>query len=433
MVKWDLTTRQVSEFKETEIGKIPEDWRITQLENVCERVSVGYVGLTSKFFCGPEGVLFLRSQNVRPRRVDLTDIRYVTQDFHENNKKSQLREGDIMIVRVGSNRGDCCVVPKGFDKLNCANIVFARPKLELSGFLGHFFQSTMWKQQLDSISTGSAQGVLNTKHIAKLQIPVPPSDQSLKITFFLNTFEFKIQNLQNQNKILEQIAQTIFKSWFVDFDGVTEFDDSEFDDSEFGKIPKGWKVKKITEIAEFNPENIGKDFQFSEINYMDTSSVTEGKLTEIQIIDKKNMPSRAKRLVKQNDVLISTVRPNLKHYYFVQNPQKNLVVSTGFVVIRSTNISPFYLYYFLTTSLFIEYLTGVAVSHTSAYPSFLPEIIENTKICVPSESSDEIFHNFNNLLTPIHKKLERNATQISLLTKTRDILLPKLMSGEIRV
>ena len=140
---------------------------------------------------------------------------------------------------------------------------------------------------------------------------------------------------------------------------------------------------------EFNPENIGKDFEFSEIYYIDTSSVTEGKLTDIQRLEKKDAPSRAKRLVKKNDILISTVRPNLKHYYFVKNPQENLVVSTGFVVIRSINVNPLYLYYYLITPSFIEYLSGVADSHTSAYPSFLPEIIEETEIDLPDNSVQE--------------------------------------------
>ncbi len=157
-------------------------------------------------------------------------------------------------------------------------------------------------------------------------------------------------------------------------------------------VDKNLKIKKIfqiKDIAEFNPENIGSDFQFSEIDYIDTSSVTEGKLTEIQKLDRKNSPSRAKRLVKKNDIIISTVRPNLKHYYFIKNTQENLVVSTGFVVIRPTKVNPLYLYYFLITPLFIEYLAGVAESHTSTYPSFPPEIIENTEIDLPERVEQE--------------------------------------------
>jgi type I restriction enzyme, S subunit len=165
----------------------------------------------------------------------------------------------------------------------------------------------------------------------------------------------------------------------------------------------------IKEYAEFNPENIGKDFQFSEIHYLDTSSVTEGKITDIQILQKSDAPSRAKRRVKENDIIISTVRPNLKHYYFVKNPQENLVVSTGFVVIRPTNVNPLYLYYYLTTPSFIEYLSGIAYSHTSGYPSFLPEIIEEAEISLPDTLvQEQIGKTLNDLDTKIQNLQNQN-------------------------
>ena len=172
---------------------------------------------------------------------------------------------------------------------------------------------------------------------------------------------------------------------------------------------------QIKEIAEFNPENIGKDFQFSEIYYIDTSSVTEGKLTDIQRLEKKDAPSRAKRLVKKNDILISTVRPNLKHYYFVKNPQENLVVSTGFVVIRPINVNPLYLYYYLITPSFIEYLSGVADSHTSAYPSFPPEIIEETEIDLPDNSVQE---QIGKTLDDLDTKIQNLQNQNKILEQT---------------
>lgn len=145
----------------------------------------------------------------------------------------------------------------------------------------------------------------------------------------------------------------------------------------------------IKDIAVFNPENIGKNFEFEIIEYVDTSSVDNGKLTETQILELKHAPSRAKRLIQNNDILISTVRPNLKHFYFVKNCKENTVVSTGFVVIRPNNVVPRFLYYFLTTESYTEFLSAVADSHTSTYPSFPPEIIENSEITLPSQDEQK--------------------------------------------
>jgi len=169
---------------------------------------------------------------------------------------------------------------------------------------------------------------------------------------------------------------------------------------------------KIQDIAEFDPENIGKDFSFSTINYLDTSSVIEGKLDEIQTLSLDDAPSRAKRLVKENDIIISTVRPNLRHYYLVKNPQENLVVSTGFVVIRPTGVNPHYLYYFLTAPLFIEYLSGIAASHTSTYPSFPPDVIKNAEIDLPSLPEQQ---KIGKILYDLDSKIENLQNQNKIL------------------
>ena len=171
---------------------------------------------------------------------------------------------------------------------------------------------------------------------------------------------------------------------------------------------------KIKNIAKFNSEIIGNEYEYSEICYIDTSSVTEGKLTTIQKLDRKKSPLRAKRLAKNNDIIISTVRPNLKHYYFVKDAPKNLVVSTGFAVIRTTKVNPLYLYYYLTTPNFTEYLIGVAESHTSAYPSFPIEIIEDAEIDLPEEQIQE---QIAKILSDLDSKIELNQKMNKTLEK----------------
>ena len=394
-----MKSKQVQEFKETEIGKIPVDWEVTELENICERVSVGHVGLTSKFFCGKEeGVLFLRSQNVRPGRINLTDLKYVTYNFHETHKKSQLHEGDLMIVRVGSNRGDCCVVPKGFDKLNCANIVFARPKSEFSSFLGHYFRSHLGKQKLDSISTGSAQGVINTKHIAKLLIPLPLPHQALAISHLLDTLDFKIQNLQNQNKTLEQIAQAIFKSWFVDFDGVTEFEDSDL-----GKIPKGWDVKKIGEVIE--------------LLYGKSLTKKNRVPGNIPVYGSSGIVGFHNESLSSKHGIIVGRKGNVGSVYWSSN--SFYAIDTVYYV--KTELSLHYVYRNFQNQNFINSDSSVpGLSRDQAYslPILIPKNI--------------ILEKFENISSKIQIILEKNKNLILTLTKTRDTLLPKLMSGEIR-
>jgi type I restriction enzyme S subunit len=160
---------------ETALAEVPDLWVRRPLKHISERVSVGHVGPTTKHYCAADvGVPFVRSQNVRPERLDLEGIQHITPEFHGALKKSQLKAGDLLIVRVGANRGDTCIVPAGLGELNCANIVLARPLAGVSRWLEMYCQSPEGKAQLDEMTTGSAQGVLNTTSIAELLIPLPP-------------------------------------------------------------------------------------------------------------------------------------------------------------------------------------------------------------------------------------------------------------------
>ncbi|WP_017304136.1 restriction endonuclease subunit S [Spirulina subsalsa] len=145
-----------------------------------------------------------------------------------------------------------------------------------------------------------------------------------------------------------------------------------------------WKETKISDIADFNVNSINKDFKFNFIEYIDTSSVEKGRLLNTQKLKLKEAPSRAKRRVQKNDILISSVRPNLEHYYFIKKCSKNTIVSTGFVVITPKEITdPYFLYCLLTSQKYTQYLTSIANSHTSTYPSFNPDIISDSILPIP--------------------------------------------------
>ena len=139
----------------------------------------------------------------------------------------------------------------------------------------------------------------------------------------------------------------------------------------------------VKDISIINPSCSSREIFSNFINYVDTSSVTEGVLNEIQHLTSE-YPSRAQREVLQNDILISTVRPNLKHNFFADSVTQHMVASTGFIHIRVTDfekISPRFLYYFLTSPTCVSNYIRVADTAQSSYPSFGKEVIENT--CLP--------------------------------------------------
>ncbi len=171
------------------------------------------------------------------------------------------------------------------------------------------------------------------------------------------------------------------------------------------------EYKTIKELSEINPENINKEFDKDYIMYLDTANITDGKVKEIVKIDIKKAPSRAKRIVRKNDIIYSTVRPNLCHYGILRDVVDNMVVSTGFCVIRCKNnkVLPEYLYAYLTLPNIIKKLHSIAETSTSTYPSIKPSDIENLVIPVPDMETQE---KISTILSYIDKKMKLN-NQIS--------------------
>ncbi len=193
---------------------------------------------------------------------------------------------------------------------------------------------------------------------------------------------------------------------------------------------EGWETARVGDFVHTNVASINKDYALTIIRYLDTGSLTEGKINGYQTFDIADAPSRARRIVKHNDVLISTVRPNQKHYGILKNPGENVIVSTGFCVITCDKINPHFIYILLTTDEMTEYLHSIAEGSTSTYPSLKPSDIEGLEFQLPPQEKLDAFSEY---AYNTWSKIKYNHTQIYTLGKLHDTLLPKLMSGEVRV
>jgi type I restriction enzyme S subunit len=162
---------------------------------------------------------------------------------------------------------------------------------------------------------------------------------------------------------------------------------------------------KIRDIAVPNDDNsVNPAWDF--INYLDTSNCTKNEISIIQKISKGNYPSRAKRVVKKDDIIISTVRPNQCHYAIIKSPLQNMVVSTGFTVLSSTDaVVPEFLYYFLSQERITEKLNTIAAGATTSYPSINPDDILDLEINLPGKDNQV---KIANVLTPLDNKISLN-------------------------
>ena len=166
---------------------------------------------------------------------------------------------------------------------------------------------------------------------------------------------------------------------------------------------------KISEVCDINSLNISKNDNLKTINYLDTANLNVGTVDELQYMEvgKDKIPSRAKRIVRKNDILISTVRPNQKHYGIIKNVAKNMVASTGFAVLtpKEDKVDPGYIYNYLIQDHITTYLHSIAESSTSAYPSIKPSVIGDLEVDLPPfEEQKAIAH----ILSTLDDKIEGN-------------------------
>ncbi len=169
----------------------------------------------------------------------------------------------------------------------------------------------------------------------------------------------------------------------------------------------------VGDIAEINSESLKKNHSLSPIKYLDTSSVTENRFDEPEILEATKAPSRAKRIVRDKDIIISTVRPNLKHFGFIEKPDDNLIVSTGFAVIRCNDniVEPRYLYSYLSLNKTTDYLSIIAEGSTTAYPSIKPSVIADMEVELPPlPTQKKIAHILSTLDDKIELNRKMNAT-----------------------
>ncbi|MEO2248548.1 restriction endonuclease subunit S [Staphylococcus saprophyticus] len=183
---------------------------------------------------------------------------------------------------------------------------------------------------------------------------------------------------------------------------------------------------KLKDIAHINQETVKKDSFPNSFLYLDTKNLTSGKFGELAYFDsmKDKVPSRARRVVKENDILISTVRPNQRHYGFITKDQKSYIVSTGFAVItpEETKVNPYFLYKYLTLENITHYLQSIAENSTSAYPAIKPSVLSELSINLPDITIQDYI---SKLLRSLDDKINLNEQIIANLEEISQTLFKR--------
>ena len=351
---------------------------------------------------------FIQTGDVREAQKYITQYSQTYSDA--GLAQSKIWPKDTLCITIAANIAELGIL--SFDSCFPDSVLGFIPDPNMADLDFIYYTLIHFQKELKHIGEGSVQDNINLGTFQDVLFPIPPPPEQKAIASVLSSLDDKIDLLHRQNATLEAMAEALFRQWFV----VGAKDE--------------WENITVADVAILNQQTKNKKYPYPEIQYLDTGSLTKGIIENVQYYPLRDAPSRAQRLVNHNDILISLVRPNQKHYGIIKNPSPNFVVSTGFCVLTCNHVNPHFLYLYLTSTEMTEFLHSVAEGSTSAYPALIPEDIARLELKRPP--ADKLAE-FGNYADSAWEKITQNQTQIRTLEKLRDTLLPKLMSGEVRV
>ena len=437
---------------ESLVGEVPAGWELTTLGDVCARAGGGiqtgpFGSQLHAFDYVPVGIPTVMPQNIGENRIVIEGIARITPANAHRLARHQLFPGDI----VYSRRGDVerrALVREGESGWLCGTgCLRVRPGIgEVdSAYVSYYLGHPAVRSWVVRHAIGATMPNLNTAILSALPFVKPPLREQQEIASFLRALDDKIELNRRMNQTLEAMAQALFKSWFVDFDPVRAkaegqapagmdaetaglFPDS-FEDSVLGEIPQGWVVSPIADCVEINGWSLASRDALDAINYIEISEVSRGNIGAIAHYQRGEEPSRARRRLRHGDTVLSTVRPDRRAYFLALHPPDDLVASTGFAVLTPRSAPWSFVHAAMTQSEVFDYLGRHADG--GAYPAVSAELIGAWLVAMPSRSG--VFDAFHGVCAPLYGGAECNRREARLLAAIRDALLPKLLSGDIRV
>ncbi|MCG3808602.1 restriction endonuclease subunit S [Psychrobacter sp. Ps4] len=415
-----------------------------------------------------EGVVVLRSNNIKNGRLDLSSPSFTNEEGYQARVKRAIPEsGDLVLTREAP-MGEVCQIPEGLRCCLGQRMVLLRVKKEVmdSRFLLFALQSPYLQHQISwNEGTGTTVSNIRIPNIKAFQIPTPPFKEQKAIAHTLGCLDDKIELNRQMNETLEAMAQALFKSWFIDFDpvidnalaagnvipdefieraeqrkGIEKKDNSDIQDlfpdtfeftEEMGWIPESWEVTPLAALIKLTgggtpktsiPEYWNGDIPwFSVVDAPSSSDVfvldTEKHVTSLGV------ENSSTKILSVGTTIISA-RGTVGKCAMVSRPMA--MNQSCYGVSGNEGISNTFVYY----SVFLSVSELQSKGHGSVFNTITGDTFKSINVAF---SGGRLTREFDNLVSPYFEKILANSLQVKTLSKLRDTLLPKLMSGELRI
>ncbi|MCF7455935.1 restriction endonuclease subunit S [Vibrio sp. A1-1] len=419
------------------------NWPIVKLGDYCSKIGSGATpkGGNSVYLDHGE-ISLIRSQNIYNEGFKSDGLVYITPEAAQKLKNVIIEPNDVLINITGDSVARVCLAPNEFLPARVNQhvaILRVDPEEFDHRYLRYFLTSTKMQNYLLTIaSTGGTRNALTKSMLESLEVSKPSLDVQKRIGDVLESFESKIELNSRTNQTLEEMAQAIFKSWFVDFDpvkakmngeqpeGMDAATASLFPDklveSELGSIPEGWSASSMGEHFNITMGQSPKGETYNEEG--EGIAFFQGRRDfGFRYPDVRVYTTDPKRFAKAGDTLISVRAPV---------GDKNMAaidccIGRGVAAIKHKSDSRSFTYAFMSH---IEKKLGDSGSSGTVFSSINQKELKKVSFVAPPQELIEAFHK---IVDPIDQKVEVLSKEIESLSSLRDTLLPKLLSGEIEL
>ena len=394
------------------------------------------------------GINFLKVECISESGNFIKDkMQYIDQNTHQNLlKRSQIQENDILFSIAGTIGRTAIATPEILPCNTNQALAIIRPNLSKINpyFLLYCLKDKKRLNKAKSNVVQSVQSNLSLSEIKKIEIPKYSLQYQSKISKVLKKLDDKIELNLKMNETLEEIAKTLFKSWFIDFDPVRakaegrptglskEISDSfpdSFEDSELGEIPRGWKLENMGNSFEVllggTPSRKKKEYWDGDIPWINSGEINNFRVVRpSEFISEEGFKNSSTKLLPKRSTLIAITGATLGQ---VSLNEIEVCANQSVIGIPPSNKVPseyVYLWTSSTVQKLISSQTGGAQQHINT------SNVKEHFILLPSENCNNFL---KNLLTPVFDKISNNLFEIQALSEIRDTLLPKLISGELKI
>ncbi len=342
------------------------------------------------------------------------------------SKYKIVRKGQFTYIPDTSRRGDKIGIAllTDFDEGLVSNIYTVFGITDTTKLLPEYLMLWFSRPEFDRYarfkSHGSVREIFDWEEMCRVELPVPSIQEQEKIVDAYHAITNRIRIKQQINENLEKTAQCLFDKYFSTYNNFYE------NQNELVELPKNWTYGKVGDFCKCNMESLSLNFKPKSIQYLDTGSITNNIIEELQMLNESDaFPSRTKRIVKHNDIVFSTVRPNLKHFGILYNPSHDMIVSTGFSVLHNTSesVSNEFLYMWITSKKVLVFLQSIAENSVSTYPSINSDDLMNVKIIIPTNN---ILNELNTVFKQSYIQINNNNQEINSLKRVREIVVSQI-------